>query len=258
MSGILNQALEVEYYLQLEDINVSLNEFIGREIEIKYTGIINCVSCGKITSKSYAQGFCFSCMQSAPEADDCVLRPLLCRAHLGISRDPEWAKSHCLQPHYVYLANTGDVKVGVTRESQIPTRWIDQGATSAIKLCKTPNRHIAGLIESFLSGGFSDKTQWKKMVSGKVDLSIDLLEQREKAVLLLPGELARYNCNENKIYEFQYPVIEYPQSPKTVSFDSENIVKGKLNGIKGQYLLIDNNIAINIRKHTGYLIELTC
>lgn len=256
MSGILNQNNEVEYYLQLEDNKVSLNELIGKEIEIKYTGIINCVSCGKITSKSFAQGFCFSCMQSAPEADDCVLRPLQCKAHLGIARDMDWAKGHCLQPHYVYLANTGEVKVGVTRESQIPTRWIDQGASAAIRICKTPNRHIAGLIEAFLSKDFSDKTQWKKMVMDEVNREVNLIDLQQVAISLLPEELAGYQFSDDGIHYLKYPVNRFPQNPKTINLEHQNLISGILTGIKGQYLFFDDDRVINIRQHTGYLVEL--
>lgn len=257
MSGTLNCKNEVEYHLHFEGEDIYLNDLVGQEIEIKYTGVINCISCGAITKKSYAQGYCFSCMQTAPEADECVLRPVLCKAHLGLARDMNWAKQHCLQPHYVYLANTGEVKVGVTRESQIPTRWIDQGASAAIKVCKTPNRHIAGLIEVFLMREFSDKTMWKKMVSDEINLKVDLCNLKIKALGLLPDELASYSHGEDTIQVFNYPVEKYPAHPQTVNLDSTKEVKGLLNGIKGQYLLFNDEKVVNIRRHTGYLIELT-
>lgn len=256
LSGLVNGRNIVEYHLQLGGNDIYLNDLVGEDIEMQYSGIINCLSCGVVTKKSYAQGFCFSCMQSVPEADECVLRPLLCKAHLGVARDLEWAKGHCLQPHYVYLANTGEVKVGVTRESQIPTRWIDQGASEAIKVCKTPNRHIAGLIEAFLSGRFSDKTLWKKMVTDDINRSVDLNALKTKALAMLPDELSAYRCDENNIQMLEYPVSKYPVHPKTMNLDSLSKVKGILTGIKGQYLFFEDERIINVRKHTGYLVEM--
>jgi hypothetical protein len=176
---------------------------------------------------------------------------------MGIARDMEWAQSHCLQPHYVYLANTGEVKVGVTRESQIPTRWIDQGASFAVKVCKTPNRHIAGLIEVLLSKTFSDKTLWKKMVAGDINTEIDLLALRGEAWALLPTELNQYRCMEDALYAFNYPVLRYPLHPKAVNLDEVKKIEGVLSGIKGQYLMFDEDRIINIRKYTGYLVDFT-
>lgn len=256
MSAFVDEHDEVNYHLHLGGDDISMNGLVGQSLEVRFLGVVNCIQCGMVTKKSYAQGFCFSCMQTAPEADECVLRPLLCKAHLGIARDLEWAKNHCLRPHYVYLANTGEVKVGVTRETQIPTRWVDQGATSAIKVCKTPNRHIAGLIESFLSTTFSDKTLWKKMVTNAVNQNIDLDHLRNKALEMLPDELYGYNCSDAVIQNLKYPVHSYPTHPLTINFDTENNIQGVLLGIKGQYLLFDNNRIMNVRRHTGYLAEL--
>lgn len=257
MAARVIQSGQVEYQLELGSGIINMNELLGREVKLAYNGIINCVACGAVTRKSYAQGFCFSCMQTAPEADECVLRPVLCKAHMGIARDMEWAQSHCLQPHYVYLANTGEVKVGVTRESQIPTRWIDQGASFAVKVCKTPNRHIAGLIEVLLSKTFSDKTLWKKMVAGDINTEIDLLALRGEAWALLPTELNQYRCMEDALYAFNYPVLRYPLHPKAVNLDEVKKIEGVLSGIKGQYLMFDEDRIINIRKYTGYLVDFT-
>jgi hypothetical protein len=257
MSARVDEYNNVHYQLNLIGNDISLNELVGKQLQVKYLCVINCEACGAVTKKSYAQGFCFSCMQTAPEADDCVLRPLLCKAHLGIARDLEWANERCLKPHYVYLANTGEVKVGVTRESQIPTRWVDQGATSAIKLCKTPNRHIAGLIESFLSTEFSDKTNWKKMITNDVNQRIDLYLLRDKALNLLPEELSNYRYNEATIQNFNYPVNYFPSNPKTINLETEPVLSGLLTGIKGQYLLFDGNRVINVRRHTGFLVEVS-
>lgn len=255
MNTRVNSSGTVEYQLELGGTLINMNDILGREVELIYKDVINCVACGVVTRKSFAQGFCFSCMQTAPEASECVLRPVLCKAHMGIARDMEWARSHCLQPHYVYLANTGEVKVGVTRESQIPTRWIDQGASQAIKVCKTPNRHIAGLIEVLLSKTFPDKTLWKKMVSGDINPDVDLMALREEAWKLLPLELDQYRSPGEEVSHFRYPVKQYPIHPKTVNLEENKRIKGILTGIKGQYLLFENDQIINIRKYTGYLVD---
>jgi len=256
MKSEVDKDRQVIYRLLLGETEVHINSLLGKVIKFSYTGIIHCISCGKVTRKSFAQGFCYNCMQTAPEAEDCVLRPALCRAHLGVARDMNYAREHCLKPHYVYLANTAEVKVGVTRESQIPTRWIDQGAFEAIKICKTPNRHIAGLVEQHLGSCFSDKTLWKKMLMNDINEDVDLHSLRLKALRLLTPGMFRFKCHDDSIYSFKYPVIKYPDKPQTVSFDRQKVVEGVLLGVKGQYLLLDNNRVINLRRHSGYYVVL--
>ncbi|MCA1744697.1 MAG: DUF2797 domain-containing protein [Bacteroidales bacterium] len=247
---------QVVYQLVLDNTEIDLNALVGKQVKLSFTGIIHCISCGKVTRKSFAQGFCFSCMQSAPEAEACVLRPALCKAHLGLARAMDYAREHCLKSHFVYLANTGEVKVGVTRQSQLPTRWIDQGASAAIKLCETPNRHIAGLVEQHLSQHFSDKTLWKKMVMNQVNKGIDLLDVRQKALEYLTPGMLRFKCSDDQIYTFNYPVTEYPDMPQTLSLDKVPVIEGVLKGIKGQYLLLDKSRVLNIRRHSGYQVIL--
>jgi hypothetical protein len=41
-----------------------------------------------------------------------------------------------------------------------------------------------------------------------------------------------------------------------MSFDKTPHISGKLTGIRGQYLYFDENMVINVRRHTGYEIEL--
>jgi hypothetical protein len=248
---------QVVYHLVLGQAIVDMNGLLGRQVKLSYTGTIHCVSCGKTTRKSYAQGFCFNCMQTAPEAEACVLRPALCKAHLGVARDLDYAQAHCLKPHFVYLANTGEVKVGVTRQSQIPTRWVDQGASEAVKLCETPNRHIAGLVEQHLSAHFSDKTVWKKMVMNHINQELNLAVFRQRAVELLTPGMLRFICADDQVYTFSYPVVEYPDNPQTLSLDKNPVVEGLLLGIKGQYLLLDGNRVLNIRRHSGYQVILS-
>lgn len=247
----------VEYYLPIGDNKVFMNELIGKPLTIRWTSKIQCLNCGKETKKSFGQGYCYPCFISVPETEECVLRPELCRAHEGIARDMEWATEHCLQDHFVYLALSSDVKVGVTRQSQIPTRWIDQGAWKAIKLAKTPNRYTAGLMEVELKTIMPDKTNWRNMLKNVLDMERDLEADKKYIAGKVSVSLAGYLTDDNTIIEINYPVIEYPQKPESIDLEKKPIVSGILKGIKGQYLLFDKNQCLNIRKHGGFVVELT-
>ncbi len=245
----------VAYALPIGNDLVSLNNLIGKKIVLNYLNQINCISCGKKTNKSFGQGFCYNCFVSAPEASECVLHPDKCQAHLGITRDQKWSDNHCLTTHIVYLAVSSNLKVGITRETQIPTRWIDQGATSAIILAKTPNRHIAGIIEKYLMQYYSDKTSWQAMLKG-TQHEIDLVKEKKQAKEYLPQELQQYILENNDVTQINFPVNSNPDKIKSLSFDKTDRVEGTLTAIKGQYLILDNMNVINIRKHSGYLVEL--
>ena len=246
----------VQYVLPIGEETIFMNEIIGKYILFKWERKINCISCGKNTNKSFAQGFCYPCFINAPETSECILRPQLCQAHEGIARDMEWAKHHCLQDHFVYLAISSGVKVGVTRSTQIPTRWMDQGAWQAIKLAKTPNRYIAGLIEVLLKEHISDRTQWQRMLKNQLVEGVNLLEKKKKMLAHLSDELRQYEYDDNDITEITYPVEEYPEKVKSISFDKLNEIEGRLWGIKGQYLMFDDGTVLNIRKHNGYKVSL--
>lgn len=261
MKGTLNKMqsrLEnpVHYILPIGNELIEINKLIGKELKLVYTGAIYCKSCGKKTKKSFSQGFCYSCFLTAPEAAECIMKPELCRAHEGIARDMEWSKNNCLTDHYVYLAVSSGLKVGVTRSSQIPTRWIDQGAAKAIKLACTPNRYLAGLIEVALKPYLSDKTSWQKMLKNQYPEDIDLEEEKQNAWELLDEELQEYITEDDEITEINYPVAQYPDKVKSVNFDKTPEFKGTLIGIKGQYLIFEDGFVLNIRKHTGYEVEL--
>jgi hypothetical protein len=249
-------ATPVNYFLPVGKSEIGMNSLIGKEISMNFTGQINCISCGKQTKTSFGQGFCYNCLQTAPEASESVIRPELSKAHLGMARDMEWAEKHDLIDHIVYLAVSGDVKVGVTRYHQIPTRWIDQGASSAIKLATTPNRHIAGVIEVFLKRHFTDKTDWRAMLKNNIAENINLIEEKEKVYGLLPSELKKYFEPENEITEIEYPVMNFPQTIKSVGFDKTPAIEGILAGIKGQYLIFQDDSVLNIRKHNGYFLQI--
>ncbi len=247
---------KVNYFLTLEQQPIHVNDLIGHVIEMEYHHQINCIKCGRKTSKSFGQGFCFPCFRSAPEASECILKPELCQAHLGISRDMEWSKSHCLIDHYVYLSYTSGVKVGVTRENQIPVRWCDQGAVEALPVARTPNRHLAGLMEVALKEGINDKTNWRRMLTDVKTQGNELFGYKDKILDNLPADLKQYFLNDAEMTSLTYPVRQYPLKIKSFTFDKIDRFKGTLLGIKGQYFIFDQDMVINIRKHNGYLITL--
>ena len=246
----------VRYSLLLNEEKIELNPLIGSHIKLSFMGDIFCIACGRKTNKSFAQGFCYPCFINAPETSECILRPQLCQAHEGIARDMEWAERHCLQDHFVNLAISSSVKVGVTRSTQIPTRWIDQGAWQAIKFAKTPNRYIAGLIEVALKEHISDRTQWQRMLKNQLVEGVDLRDKKNEMLGYISNELQKYACDDNDITEIIYPVEEYPEKVKSLSFDKLNEIEGRLWGIKGQYLMFDDGTVLNIRKHNGYKVSL--
>jgi len=246
----------VQYFLKLGEDEIPVNELIDREITLNYKHKINCIRCGRETKTSFAQGYCYPCFTSAPETEDCVLRPELCKAHEGVSRDLEYAEKHCLIDHYVYLALTSVVKVGVTRHHQIPFRWIDQGAWKAIKLAITPNRYIAGTLEVALKQYFTDKTNWRHMLINKLNREADLVEEKDRALDFLHEDFQQYATDNDEITEIHYPVSKYPEKVKSLNFEKTDSVGDILRGIKGQYLLFDSGAVLNIRKHNGYLVDL--
>lgn len=248
---------EAHYWWDVNGESVDFNELIGHKIRFDYQHVIHCVACGRETPKSFHQGFCYPCFTTRPEADQCVMNPELCRAHEGISRDMEWSKNNCLTDHYVYLAISSGLKVGVTRASQIPTRWIDQGAAAAVKIARTPNRYTAGRIEVALKEIFDDKTNWQRMLKNQVDISVDLLAEKDKAWEFVEEELQEYFIDDDTITTIEYPVLQFPEKVKSINMDKTNTFGGLLVGIKGQYLILEDNRVFNVRKHSGYLVKLT-
>ncbi|WP_223274566.1 DUF2797 domain-containing protein [Salibacter halophilus] len=245
---------KAHYTLELNDEKGDLNGALGEKINLHFTGQINCVNCGRKIKKTFGQGFCFPCFRDAPQASECIIHPERCRGHLGEGRDPEWEQKHHVQPHFVYLAVSSGLKVGITRETQIPTRWIDQGARAGIILAKTTNRYEAGVIEVALKEHFADKTSWQRMLKGDIK-DVDLLEEKEKARKFIPDEMSDFFYDENDIISIEYPLLESPDKVKSVKFDKEPTISGTLTGIKGQYLILDNKFVTNIRNQSGYFVE---
>ena len=247
----------VQYELPVGDETLPLNGRLGSRLAIRFTGEINCIHCVRSTKKSFSQGFCYPCFRSAPEASPCIIRPELCEAHLNKGRDVEWEQQYHNQPHVVYFAASSAIKVGVTQAANIPTRWIDQGASSAVVIARTPHRQIAGMIEVELKKSFTDKTHWQKMLRNEVLQEVDFQESFDTALTSIPDQLKDYLYMDNSLFRGRYPVVEYPV--KVVSFNEEKSpsISGVLNGIKGQYLIFDGNRVINMRKYQGYEVRLT-
>ena len=246
----------VSYSLPIGSESAGMNNLIGKEVTLEYLGEIHCIGCGRKTSKSFAQGYCYPCLMNSPETDKCILHPELCEAHKGISRDMKWSEEHCLQDHIVYLSDTTGLKVGVTRVSQVPTRWIDQGATRAVKIFRVPDRYTAGTIEVFLKAHFRDKTNWRNMLMNRQQIMPDLLEEKQRAASLTEREFSRYLIDDDEITTVNFPVREYPVKITALSFDKTPVINGILTGIKGQYLLFDGGRVLNIRKHNGYKVKM--
>ena len=244
----------VNYHLSINDVNHCMNNYIGKKIIIKWKGIVVC-HCGKEMKSFYRSGFCYNCYWSSPLASQSIFKPELCTAHLGIEeRDLEWEKQFQLAPHYVYLANSSGVKVGITRSSQLITRWMDQGASQAILLAEVPNRRYSGDIEVSLKRFVKDVTNWRKMLSGQPNM-VDLIKIKRELIMHIPEELKKYILKNDNITYIKYPVVSYPKKIKSIKLDKEPVIEGELMGIKGQYLLLDKDRVFNVRSHEGYVSE---
>ena len=246
-------AQTIQFFLKTENGNTGLNASIGKELTLRFTGQIFCSECHKKINKTFGEGFCFNCFSTAGAASPCIIRPELCQAHLGLGRDPEFEQLNHNQPHLVYLALTQQIKVGITRKTQMPTRWIDQGANSAIILAETPNRYLAGVIEVALKDHFTDKTNWQQMLrNAPARADLDLSAEKWELEELLPQDLTQYWTDDDEIWHFNYPVIQYPEKVQALSLDKTPEISGILTGIRGQYLYFDQTNVLNLRKHTGY------
>ena len=247
------------YYLPVGEDEIFLNPLINQTVSLHFTGTINCIACGRETSKSFNQGYCFPCLRSLARCDTCIVRPELCHFHKGTCREPEWAEKNCHRPHVVYLANSSGLKVGITRESQIPTRWIDQGASQALPILEVPDRYTSGLAEVVFKSHVADRTDWRKMLKGLPE-PIDLEEKRMQLFADTAAELDKLQHQigdktlikiNNEPVLIGYPVDQYPHQVKSFNLDKTPGVNARLTGIKGQYLIFDSGV-INMRKYAGY------
>ncbi|MBG39915.1 MAG: hypothetical protein CMP74_01675 [Flavobacteriales bacterium] len=244
----------VDYYIQLGDYSLSVNDLIGKKISINWLNTVFC-SCGRKMKKFYRQSFCYDCFWNSPEASPSIFKPELCTAHLNIEeRDLEWEKKFQLQPHLVYLSISSGLKVGVTRKNSLESRWIDQGAIEGIVFAETPNRYLAGKIEIFLKNYVADRTSWMKMLKGDIN-KVDLIIKKNELSSYLNPELKKYVINKSEIKKINFPINKLPNKVKSIVLDKKNIPGLKLVGIKGQYLIFDNDEVFNVRRHKGYLVD---
>lgn len=254
------EAPEVRYSLRLGEQAIELNPLIGQHLKLEYLGQIHCVNCGRRTRTSFSQGYCYPCMQALAACDVCIMAPEKCHYEHGTCREPGWGEQFCMTDHIVYLANSSGVKVGITRASQLPARWLDQGASQGLPILRVATRQQSGLVEDLLRAHVADRTNWRALLKGPAP-EVDLPAVREmlfdrcaeglaalqarfglQAIQLLPGA---------PVAQMNYPVRAYPTKVASFNLDKQPVAEGTLMGIKGQYLIFDTGV-INIRKYTAY------
>ena len=246
---------EVQYYLDMKTDFLNMNQLLSKEIKLSFVSY-ECLNCHS-EKKIYRQGYCQSCFFDIPQAADWIMRPELSKAHLDEEdRDLAYEKRVQLQPHIVYLANSSNVKVGVTRKQQVPTRWIDQGAHEAIEIVEVPNRYLAGITEVALKAHVADKTNWRKMLKNDIE-EVDLKSWQYKLKSFIPEEAQEYFIENNSETQINFPVHQYPETPKSLNIAKEQSYTGKLVGIKGQYLIFEDQKVFNIRSNEGIVVRLT-
>ena len=254
----------VSYSLPLGDTHVPLNPLLGTHVRLQYSGQINCVHCGRNTAKSFNQGYCYPCFMKLAQCDSCIIHPEKCHFEQGTCREPEWGEQFCMQDHIIYLANSSGVKVGITRATQIPTRWIDQGAVQALAIMRVRTRLQSGTLEMLFKQHVDDKTNWRDMLKGGdhlTDLHAESARLREACRTDIDELKQRFGFHA--ISELtgidsvliDYPILAYPEKINSFNFDSDPLVEGTLQGIKGQYLIFDTGV-INMRRYAGYNLEL--
>jgi len=252
------------YQMVLGQQHIAMQPFIGQSIQLNFEGEIHCQACDRLTKKSYSGGFCFPCSQNLAQCDLCMMKPETCHFSAGTCREPEWGESVCMQDHIVYLANSSGIKVGITRFNQMPTRWIDQGAIQALPIFRVQSRYQSGLVEVTFKNHVSDRTDWRKMLKGLAE-PVDLVATRDQlmteckaeieALQQRFGEQAIKPIVDESILTIDYPVQTYPEKVKSLNFDKTPEITGVLQGIKGQYLILDTGV-LNIRKFSGYQITM--
>ncbi len=256
----------VEYQLRLGESEVALNPLIEKQISLHFSGLIHCVNCGRKTNKSFNQGYCYPCFQKLAECDSCIIHPEKCHFDQGTCRDPSWGERYCMQDHIVYLANSSGLKVGITRATQVPTRWIDQGATQALAIIRVRSRLQSGSVEVMFKQHVADKTNWRDMLKGDAT-PLDMHAEAERLIAECASDLGELEdkfgffaisvLNGVDVVSIDYPVVSYPEKITSLNFDKAPIVEGKLLGIKGQYLILDSGV-INMRRFSGYEVALHC
>ena len=255
----------VQYAFRLDEQRLPVNPLLGQHLQIEFLGAIHCQHCGRKTKKSFSQGYCYPCFTKLAQCDSCIMSPERCHYAAGTCREPAWGEQFCMTDHIVYLANSSGIKVGITRASQIPTRWIDQGASQALPILRVATRQQSGLVEDLLRAEVSDRTNWRAMLKGEAE-PLDLPAVRDRLLANFAEGLGQLQqqfglqalqiLHDAQPVDISYPVSDYPN--KIVSHDLEKtpIVEGKLLGIKGQYLMLDSGV-IKLRKYTAYQVAIS-
>lgn len=259
----------VQYHFVLDEHTIHHQIQLGQSIHIHWTGNIYCVGCGAKTSKSFSQGYCFKCFKTSPETDLCIMKPETCHYHQGTCRDNTFAHNICFQPHIVYLANSSGLKVGITRIKNQPSRWLDQGAMQALPILSVGSRRLSGQLETLLATELADKTNWQRLLKGDAEpldllaLKDNVLQQFSTQIQAIKAEYSQtIELNEHleiinqDVQTFHYPILQYPSKIKSHNLDKTPDITGVLQGIKGQYLILDTGV-INLRKYSGYELILT-
>ncbi|MGJ8524375.1 hypothetical protein LMG33818_000083 [Halomonadaceae bacterium LMG 33818] len=253
-----------EYHLRLDDARIPLNPLLGKRISLRYLGDIHCVSCGRKTKKSF-QGHCWVCFTSLARCDRCIMSPELCHFEQGTCREPEWGLKHCFSPHIVYLAASASVKVGITKPSQMPVRWLDQGAVRALPIFDVASRQQSGIIEDLLRQKISDRTPWQRMLKGQTS-EADLQVEANQLVEIFASEIAQIQQQfgleaiqrrRDSVRYFHYPVLESPKKIVSLNLEKQPHIEGTLMGMRGQYLILDVGV-LNIRRFEGYQLAFAC
>lgn len=252
----------VQYAFRLGEGQVAVNPLLGRRIRLEFLGAIHCSHCGRKTSKSFAQGYCYPCFTKLAQCDSCIMSPERCHYEAGTCREPAWGESFCMTDHVVYLANSSGIKVGITRATQVPTRWIDQGARQALPIMRVATRQQSGLVEDLLRSQVADRTNWRALLKGEAE-ALDLPAVREAIFEAcdagIQGLQQRFGLQsvqkleDVEPLEIRYPVEAYPTKVVSLDLDKTPVLEGTLRGIKGQYLILDTGV-INIRKFTAYQV----
>lgn len=255
----------VAYQIRLGEQQLPLNPLIEKSIKLQFSGVINCTHCGRKTSKSFNQGYCYPCFQRLAQCDSCIIHPEKCHFDQGSCREPSWGEQYCMQDHIVYLANSSGLKVGITRATQVPTRWIDQGATQALAIIRVRTRLQSGMVEMMFKQHVADKTNWRDMLKGEA-AALDMPAQASRLLAECEGELKEIEdrfgffaisiLNGVETLAINYPVTSYPEKISSFNFDKTPVVEGTLMGIKGQYLILDTGV-INLRRFSGYEVSLS-
>ncbi len=251
----------VEYQLNLAGTTIHLHEYLGKRLRLSSLNTIHCIHCGRQTKKSFAQGFCYPCFRSLAQCDICIMSPEKCHFDQGSCREPEWGEQNCMQDHYIYLSNTSGVKVGITRHTQLPTRWIDQGAVQALAVIKVSKRYYSGLIETAFKEYLNDKTNWRNMLKNDYN-DLNLLEVFQNVWPKVEAKLDNDLLNDLNVVagseqqlEINYPALRYPEKITSFNLDKNPVIEDTLIAIKGQYLIFEQGV-VNIRKYAGYEVTL--